>query len=410
MNCEILSVGTEILLGEIANTDAQMISQALSEHGVNVFFHTVCGDNPERLLSCLEVAKKRADLIITTGGLGPTCDDLTKETLCLSFGKKLIPFEDEMAKLREKMGDRMTPNNLKQAYLPEGCTVLANDWGTAPACAFEADGHTVIMLPGPPRECTPVFKQRALPYLEKKFGGVISSDFIKIFGMGESQMEDKLSFLMNGANPSVAPYAKDGECEARVTARAETAEKAKELCAPLVKKITDILGSVVYGVNVSSLEEVVVSGLCEKGLKIATAESCTGGLVLKRLTDIPGSSGCVSGGFVTYSNEMKQKLLGVSEDTLKTHGAVSAETASQMARGAAMASGADVGVGITGIAGPGGGTPEKPVGTIYCAVYYNGKVTVSLCGRFRKWSDRAYNRNYAASFALDMVRREVLLK
>ncbi|MBQ7624020.1 MAG: competence/damage-inducible protein A [Clostridia bacterium] len=408
MNCEIISVGTEILLGEIANTDAQMISQTLSEHGVNVFFHTVCGDNPQRLSECVSVARKRAELIITTGGLGPTCDDLTKETLCKAFGKKLIEFEDETRKLREKMGDRMTPNNLKQAYLPEGCTVLQNDWGTAPACAFEADGCTVIMLPGPPRECTPVFRLRAVPYLENKFGGVISSDFIKIFGMGESQMEDKLSFLMDAANPSVAPYAKDGECEVRVTARAETAEKAKALCAPIVEQIKGILGDVIYGVNVSSLEEVVVRGLCEKGLTIAAAESCTGGLLLKRLTDIPGSSGCVSGGFVTYSNEMKENLLGVSHDTLLKHGAVSEETAFEMARGVCKVTGADIGVAITGIAGPGGGTPEKPVGTIFCAVCYKGEIKVLPCNRFRKWSDRAYNRNYAASFALDMVRRAAL--
>ena len=172
MNCEILSVGTEILLGEIANTDAQMISQGLSERGINVFYHTVCGDNPSRLLDCVEAARSRADLIITTGGLGPTCDDLTKETLAQAFGKKIVPFEAEIEKLNAKMGDRMTPNNLKQAHLPEGCTVLDNAWGTAPGCAFESDGCTVIMLPGPPRECRPMFYERAIPYLLDKFGGV----------------------------------------------------------------------------------------------------------------------------------------------------------------------------------------------------------------------------------------------
>jgi nicotinamide-nucleotide amidase len=409
MNCEILSVGTEILLGEIANTDAQMISQTLSEHGINVFYHTVCGDNPKRLLSCVEIARKRAELIITTGGLGPTCDDLTKETLCEAFGKKLVCFPGELEKLKAKMGARMTPNNIKQAYLPEGCTVLENDWGTAPACAFEADGCTVVMLPGPPRECTPVFRQRAIPYLEKLFGGVIHSDFIKIFGMGESSMEDKLRFLMDTANPSVAPYAKDGECEARVTARAETEEEARRMCEPIVKKIKGILGDVIYGVNVSSLEEVVVRGLAEKGLTVAAAESCTGGLLMKRLTDVPGSSACVSGGFVTYSNEMKMKILGVSGETLRAHGAVSPETALEMARGAARVSGADVGIAITGIAGPSGGTESKPVGTVFCAVCAGAYEKVLQCPNYRKWSDRAYTRHYAASFALDMIRRAVLM-
>ena len=403
MNCEILSVGTEILLGEIANTDAQMISQGLSERGINVFYHTVCGDNPARLLDCVKAARARADLIITTGGLGPTCDDLTKETLAQAFGRKIVPFEQEIEKLKAKMGNRMTPNNLKQAHLPEGCTVLDNDWGTAPGCAFESDGCTVIMLPGPPRECRPMFYERAIPYLREKFGGVIHSNFIKFYGIGESAMEDKLRFLMDSHNPTVAPYAKEGECEVRVTAKADTEQEAEALCAPVVEQIREILGEYIYGIDVSSLEEVVVRELTEKHLTVAAAESCTGGLMLKRLTDIAGASACVSGGFVTYTNEMKINLLGVKADTLAQHGAVSAETALEMARGARDRSGADIGVGITGIAGPGGGTEEKPVGTVYVAVVYGEREDVQLAPVRRKWSDRGYTRHTSASFALSRV-------
>ena len=403
MNCEILSVGTEILLGEIANTDAQMISQGLSEHGINVFYHTVCGDNPARLRDCVEAARARADLIITTGGLGPTCDDLTKETLAEAFGKKIIPFPDQIEKLKAKMSANMTPNNLKQAHLPEGCTVLENDWGTAPGCAFEADGCTVIMLPGPPRECRPMFHERALPYLRGRFGGVIHSTYLKFYGIGESAMEDRLRFLMDSTNPTVAPYAKEGECEVRVTARADTEEQAKELCRPVVRQIGEILGEYIYGIDVSSLEEVVVKTLTEKKLTLAAAESCTGGLMLKRLTDIPGSSACISGGFVTYNNDMKMNLLGVSKATLDTYGAVSEQTALEMARGARRQSGADIGVGITGIAGPDGGTEAKPVGTVYVAVVCGDKEIVSLAPVRRKWSDRSYTRHTSASYALSQV-------
>ena len=404
MICEILSVGTEILLGEIANTDAQMISQGLSEHGINVFYHTVCGDNPQRLKDAVAIARKRADLIITTGGLGPTCDDLTKETLAQAFGLKIVPFEDQIAKLMAKMsGLNMTPNNLKQAHLPEGCTVLENDWGTAPGCAFEAEGCTVIMLPGPPRECKPMFRERALPYLSSKFGGVIYSTYLRFYGIGESALEDKLSFLMEGGNPSVAPYAKEGECEVRVTARGKTEEDAKALCAPMVEKIRQIAGEYIYGQDVSSLEEVVVKTLKEKGLTIACAESCTGGLICKRLTDIPGSSACVLGGFVTYTNEMKIEQLGVSADTLEKYGAVSQQTALEMARGARKATGADIAVGITGIAGPDGGSEEKPVGTVWVAVVSSKDEIVSLAPVRRKWSDRSYTRHTSASYALSQV-------
>ena len=254
MNCEILAVGTELLMGEIVNSDAQMISRGLNEHGFNVYWHTVVGDNPARLREALETAKSRADVLITTGGLGPTADDLTKETVAEVFGRPLKMDQAQLVRLKERMGPKMTPNNEKQAMLPEGCTVLVNDWGTAPGCAFEADGCHVIMLPGPPRECTPMFRLRALPYLETLYGGVIGSRYVKIFGQGESSVEYLTRPLADSPDQvTMAPYAKEGECELRITARAETKEQALALCDPVVEQVKALLGDKVYGVDVSSL-------------------------------------------------------------------------------------------------------------------------------------------------------------
>ncbi|MDP4109693.1 MAG: CinA family nicotinamide mononucleotide deamidase-related protein, partial [Bacillota bacterium] len=285
MNAEIISVGTELLLGDIANTDAQMISEGLSILGINVYYHTVVGDNPERVKKAVEIAKSRADILITTGGLGPTCDDLTKETLAEAFSKKLYmhkPSLDRMTEMFRCFSRPMTENNKKQAMIPEGSFVLENDWGTAPGCAFEQDGKHVVMLPGPPSECRPMFFEKAFPYLMKLSGGTIVSQTVKIFGLGESAMEERLHDMMNSmSNPTIAPYAKEGECLARVTAKAETEEKAREMIGPVVEKVRDILGDVVYGIDVSSLEEVAVNLLRDRKLTLATAESCTGGLLSK---------------------------------------------------------------------------------------------------------------------------------
>lgn len=407
MNCEIISVGTELLLGEIVNLDAQTISQGLSEQGINVYYHTVVGDNPERLRQALAIAKERADMIITTGGLGPTADDLTKETIAAAFGKKLVMDPVQQKRLHERMGARMTPNNEKQAVLPEGCTVLENDWGTAPGCAFEADGCRVIMLPGPPRECAPMFRERVLPYLESLHEGVIRSRYIKIFGMGESEMESRLSYLMDRLqNPTAAPYAKEGECLVRVTAKAPTEAEAYAMCEPVVQEVCEVLGNVVYGVDVQSLEQVVVEGLRKRGMTAALAESCTGGLIARRITSVPGASEVFGCGLVTYSNEMKMQLLGVSPETLAAHGAVSPETAIEMARGARKVGRADVGVGVTGIAGPGGGTAQKPVGLFYAAISTpQGEQVIE---RQRRNSTRERVQLYASSCALDLIRRTVL--
>lgn len=409
MNCELIAVGTELLLGEICNLDAQILSRGLSEQGINVFHHTVVGDNPQRLRQVLETAKGRSDLIITTGGLGPTTDDLTKETVAEVFGLPLEMDAIQQERLHRRMGPKMTPNNEKQAMLPRGCTVLENDWGTAPGCAFFAEGCHVIMLPGPPKECEPLFRFRALPYLEGLGDGVISSTYLKIFGIGESAMEAQLVPLMNTlTDVTVAPYAKEGECEVRITARRSSREAAKAACVPVAAQIREILGDAVYGTDVSSLEEVVVRGLTERGLTIALAESCTGGLVAKRITDVSGASACFGFGCVTYSNEAKQTLLGVSAETLERDGAVSRQTALEMARGVRRVSGAQVGVGITGVAGP-EPSEGKPVGLVYIAVSHPGGEAV-IVPSSRYTYDRAKIRHSAASHALDLVRREVWMK
>lgn len=409
MNAELIAVGTEILLGDIVNTDAQIISQGLSELGINVFYQTVVGDNPERLRHVVENARDRADIIITTGGLGPTLDDLTKETLAGVFGKKMELHEPSLNRITsffETIGKEMTPNNEKQAWLPEGCEVFTNLWGTAPGCAFEAGGKHVIMLPGPPRECTPMWKECAMPYLYKLAGGCIVSHNIRVFGLGESAMEDMLHDLMESmTNPTIAPYAKISECFARITAKADTPEEAEKLLKPVVKQVVDMIGEDVYGIDVDSLEQVVGEGLKAKKMTLAVAESCTGGLLSKRITDIAGCSEYYKGGVCAYSNEVKMNLLHVNAETLEKYGAVSEQTAAEMAEGVAKALNTDVGVGITGIAGPGGGTEEKPAGLVYISVYANGnrytKKMQSMLGR-----DRV--RNQAASVALDLIRRKLL--
>jgi len=369
---EILSIGTELLLGNIVNADAQMLSQGLSELGLNVYYHTVVGDNPARARDAVAIAKQRADIIITTGGLGPTCDDLTKNVLAEAFGKKLFFHEESARRIRshfERIGRPFTENNLQQAMLPEGCEVLSNDWGTAPGCAFEADGTHVIMLPGPPSECTPMFRYRAVPYLLKLSEGVIASHTLKFFGIGESQVESRLRDRMNAmTNPTMAPYAKEGECELRITAKAATDEQAQALLRPAVEEMKALFGDLVYGVDVTCLEQTVFGLLREKGMTIGCAESCTGGLIAKRLTDLSGVSSVFKGGIVSYTNEIKHKLLNVPQALLDEHGAVSAPVAAAMAEGARAALNCDIALSSTGVAGPDRDDRGNEVGTMFVAI------------------------------------------
>ena len=405
---EILSVGTELLLGSIVNADAQILSQELSKLGLNVYWHTVVGDNPQRAREAVAIAKKRADIIITTGGLGPTCDDLTKNVLAEAFGKKLVFDEESAQRIRgyfQRTGRTMTENNLQQAMLPEGCTVLVNDWGTAPGCAFEGDGVHVIMLPGPPSECAPMFRHRAAPYLRALSEGVIASHTLKLFGIGESAMEIQLRDQMNAmSNPTLAPYAKEGECELRVTAKAATDEQAQALLRPTVEQVKALFGHKVYGVDVSSLEEVVERLLGEKGLTIGVAESITGGLMAKRLTDIPGSSRVFRGGVVSYTDQVKHDLLGVPREMLEEHGAVSAPVARAMAEGARRLLGCDIALSSTGVAGPDRDDRGNPVGTAFVAIATaEGSYVRALELGSRPVRGRL--RTQTASHAFDLARR-----
>ena len=405
---EILSVGTELLLGNIANTDAQMLSQGLSELGLNVFWHTVVGDNLQRAEEAVALAKKRADIIITTGGLGPTCDDLTKNVLAEAFGRKLVFDEGSAERIRSyfnRIGRTMTDNNLQQAMLPEGCTILPNDWGTAPGCAFEADGVHVIMLPGPPSECRPMFQYRARPYLLSLSEGVIASHTIKLFGIGESAMEARLRDQMNAmSNPTLAPYAKEGECELRVTAKAATDAEAQALLRPTVDQVKALFGDKVYGVDVPSLEHVVIQGCKEKGLTLGCAESCTGGLIAKRLTDIPGASAAFKGGIVSYTNEIKADILHVPGHILEQFGAVSREAAAAMAEGARRALNCDVALSSTGVAGPDRDDRDNEVGTMFVAIAARSGVHVRPL-RLGARPMRERLRTQTASHAFDLARR-----
>ena len=406
---ELLSVGTELLLGNIVNSDAQALSRELSGLGLNVLYHSVVGDNPGRLKAAVALARDRADVLITTGGLGPTCDDLTKQTLAECFHKKLVYHPECAESIKcffQRMGKEMTENNLQQAYLPEGCEVLDNAWGTAPGCAFEADGTYVVMLPGPPSECLPMFRERAMPWLAKLSEGVIRSRTLRVFGMGESAVESLLRDRMNElANPTLAPYAKEGEVELRITAKAATAQEADALIVPVEQEVRALLGDLIYGADVSGLEQVVLDGARERGLFLGTAESCTGGLIAKRITDVPGSASVFKGGVVSYHCEVKAGVLGVSQALLDEKGAVCAEVAKQMALGARTALGCDLAVSTTGVAGPDPDERGNPVGLVYTALAAPDGVWVKKLNLASQAARRDRTRNLAANHALDMARR-----
>lgn len=406
---ELLAVGTELLLGNTANTDAQMLSQELSALGLNVYYHSVVGDNPERLRRAVELAMSRADVLITTGGLGPTCDDLTKRVVAEAFGKKLVYHSECARAIRDYFavsGRVMTDNNLQQAWLPEGCTILENRWGTAPGCAFQSGENYVVMLPGPPRECLPMFREEAAPWLARLSEGVIRSRTLRVFGWGESQVESLLRERMDGlTNPTLAPYAKEGEMELRVTAKAVDERTAEALITPVEQEVRAVLGGLIYGTGEDSLEKVVLEGLRAQGLTLGTAESCTGGLLAKRLTDLPGASAVFRGGVVSYTNEVKANVLGVAQTLLDEQGAVCADVARAMAQGARRVLGCDVAVATTGVAGPDSDERGNPVGLVYVAMAAPDGCWVRELhlGGARERRDRV--RTLAANHGFDMVRR-----
>ena len=376
MIAEILSVGTELLMGQIANTDAQFISRRLGELGVTIYRHSTVGDNPARVREALQEALSRSDMVITTGGLGPTEDDLTKEMVAEYFGLEMElhqPSLDALKAFMERFGKKMTPNNLKQAYFPRGCTVMPNACGTAPGCIVEQGGKTVAVLPGPPMELMDMFDRQLAPYLQARSGQVIRSRFLKIFGLGESNVETLLSDLFHSGNPTLALYCGPGEVTARITARAAAPEKAEAMMQPVYEEILRRVGEAYYGEGVNRTPaDAVLELLKNRGETVTFAESCTGGLLCGAFVDCAGASDCLKESFVTYANEAKEQMLGVNSETLARCGAVSGECAREMALGAARAAGADWAVSVTGIAGPGGGTAEKPVGTVWIGVAHGG--------------------------------------
>ena len=405
-NTEIISVGTEILLGHITNTDARDVSEMLSRIGINVKYHTVVGDNPERLRACVEIARSRADIIITTGGLGPTCDDLTKQILAESFGLKLGQNDDEVRFLHDFIRNKrnFTPNNFQQAMLPEGCTVFHNLWGTAPGCAFQAEGKTVIMMPGPPVECVPMFRTYGVPYLRALSDEEIVSHSIRVFGIGESAIDDMFADEMNVMeNPTMAPYAKECDCLLQVTAKAGSEAEAEAMMAPVIAHVKERLGDFVYGTDVECLEEAVFPLLKEKGLTFATAESCTGGEIAKRFTDIPGASSVFLGGAVVYTNEVKSRLLGLDPEMIEEKGAVSREVAVALAEQVRRLTGADIGIGVTGLAGPDGDGVHE-VGTVFVSMAVEGNTYVRTLALGPKRT-RSYIRRMSGNHAYDMMRR-----
>ena len=403
---EILCVGTELLLGDILNTNARELSAALRGLGIGVYWHTVVGDNPARLKQAAETARGRANLIITTGGLGPTYDDLTKETVCAAFGVPLTMHEAEAEKIRAwfRETDRPMPeNNLRQAMLPEDCTIFSNGNGTAPGFAFEAEGATVILLPGPPREMRLMLETGVIPYLRRETEETLLSRDIRIFGMGESDVEARLHDYMESlTNPTLAPYAGTAEVRLRVTAKARDAAAAEKMTRPVIRRVREVLGDLIYAVDEPSLEAVCLRLLKEKGKTFAAAESCTGGLIAKRITDIPGASAVFMGGVVSYTNFVKAEVLGVPRDTLDRFGAVSPETAGAMAEGVRQRCGADLAVSVTGCAGPDPDERGTPVGTGFVGFAAEG---LTLVKPIQMGHDREWGRIYAASTAFDLIRR-----
>ena len=413
MKAEIISVGTEILLGDIVNTNAQYISRRLADLGIFVYYQSVVGDNPERMRTAYELAFSRADLVITSGGLGPTQDDLTKEIAAQYFNKKLILDEDSLEKIKyyfRKLNMPMAKSNVKQAKMPKDCIILVNNNGTAPGCIIEEKDKTMILMPGPPKEMKAMFEESVVPYLEKFIQGKLVSKVLRFAGIGEGSMAEAVGDLIhNGVNPTVAPYAKELECILRITAKASSKKEATELIRPVEEEIRKRLGKYIYGEGETLLEFVLGETLLRNHLTIATAESCTGGLLAGALINYPGISAAFLEGVVTYTNEAKIKRIGVKSETLEKFGAVSLETAEEMARGIALTSGADIGISTTGIAGPGGGTKAKPVGLVYIGIYVNGKVETQ---ELQLLGSRDRIRNRAVREALNLLRlklQEILL-
>ena len=409
MKAEIITVGTEILLGDILNTNCRYLSRELAAMGIEMYYQITVGDNEERLLKTLEESLNRSDIVICTGGLGPTEDDITKEVCAKYFGYELElhkPSLDAMIERFKHMNRVPTKNNEKQAYFPKEAYILKNDNGTAPGCIMEKDNKMIIVLPGPPKEMEAMFENYVKPYLSKLTDDVIESEILRIIGVGESQVEnDIIDIIDSQTNPTIATYAKGYECTLRITAKAKSVEEAKELIKPMSDEMKRRFGQSLYATGETSIEEVVSKMLVENNLKIAVAESCTGGMVSASLINYPGISSVFMEGCVTYSNEAKMKSLGVKKETLDVYGAVSDKCAKEMASGVAARYNTNIGIATTGIAGPDGGTDEKPVGLVYFGIYINGKV---ISKKYVFNGDRQGVRERATRTILNDLRLELL--
>ena len=409
MKTAILTVGTEILFGQIVNTNAAFLSRELNNLGYDVMYHYSVGDNPGRLAELIEFAFRDCDMIITTGGLGPTQDDLTKEVIAQAMGDRLVVSPEALSALKdryERSGRPMTENNLKQANMPESAQILPNDQGTAPGFWLEKKGKIIVSMPGPPREMTNMFEKEVKPRLISRQDSVIYYKILRTFGLGESKMETVLLPLIDGqTDPTIATYAKEGECSLRIASKRPTKEEAEAAVEDMTARVLDIIGEYVYSTDNEELADVVANMLLDKNITISCAESCTGGLFAGTLINTDGISKVFDRGIVTYSNEAKIKELGVKAETLDTFGAVSPETAAEMAEGIRAKTGTDMAVSVTGIAGPGGGSADKPVGLVYIGIAYDGKTDV-VKAQMRNVT-RNWNRNYAVLTMLHEIYKRI---
>lgn len=413
MVVELISVGTELLLGNIVNTHAAYLSQKCAAIGLSSYTQTVVGDNEERLKAAISTALNRSNIVILTGGLGPTKDDLTKEVTAKTLGKKLISDSKTKERIASYFVGRddikvVTENNWKQAEVIEGAMILDNDNGTAPGFIVKTDNNKhVILMPGPPNEMHPMFETKVIPYLKTLTEGILYSEMVKVCGIGESQAETMiLDLIENQTNPTIAPYAKTSEVHFRITASGKTEQEAKELVIPVVEELKKRFGDAVYTTKEEeTLEEKVVNMLLERNMTITTAESLTGGLIAGRIVNVSGASAVFDEGFITYSDRAKHKILHVSKETLKQYGVVSEETAYEMAKGALEVTQSDVSIAVTGLAGPDGGTDEKPIGLVYIGCCVDGKVKVE---KYNFKGNRQKIRDNTVVRALDLVRRCIL--
>lgn len=409
MVAEIICVGTEILMGNITNTNARYMAENLAILGISNYYQTVVGDNEGRMTQTLKLALSRSDVVIMCGGLGPTEDDMTKEVAAKCMGREMYLDErawDEIQVYFDKRGLQLTDNNKKQAMVPEGSIVMYNPNGTAPGIIIEGDGKSVILLPGPPLEMVPMFDDQVKPYLEAKSERAIYSTMVKMCGTGESIVATEIADLIHCDNPTVATYAKTGEVHVRVTGSGADEKEAKKLVKPVVKELKARFGAKIYTTEENvTLEQSVVELLEKNELTVSTAESCTGGLLAGRIINVPGASEIIKEGIVTYSNKAKRRRLGVKKSTLSKYGAVSEQTAREMVNGILSLSKADTALSVTGIAGPDGGTEEKPVGLVYIACSVCGRVRVE---KFQFRGSRQKIRESATTQALTLLRMCIL--